>query len=127
MELEALQEVLPQIQSQGASLLVVSPQLERYSKQVVNKNNLTYPVLCDQSNTLATRFNIAFDLPVEVRTLYNSFGIDLERFNGDSNWRLPMPSRYIIDTEGTIVDHSVSPDYGDRPDPRTIINVLSGL
>ena len=120
MELEALQSVTADIEALGASLVVVSPQLEKYSKQVAKKLGLTFSVLSDRGNRVAAAFGLAFSLPDNLRDVYRSFGIDLERFNGDDAWTLPMPGRYIVDQPGNIVDANVHPDYTVRPEPSDI-------
>jgi peroxiredoxin len=127
VELEALQAVLPEIESLGTSLVVISPQLEKYSKQVVKKNKLTYPVLCDRSNSTASAFGLTFSLPDDLKALYLKFGIDLGRFNGNDDWQLAMPARYIIDREGKIADSEVNPDYTQRPEPDQLPSLLKQL
>lgn len=108
-------------------MVVLSPQLEKYSKQVSKKNNLTFPVLSDQENKVASLFGLMFKLPEDLAGLYAKFGIDLPRFNGNDLWTLPMPGRFIIDKNGTIVDVNVDPDYTKRPDPEGILSILGEL
>lgn len=59
--------------------------------------------------------------------VYRSFGIDLERFNGNSSWRLPMPARYIIAPDGIVQDAVVSVEYTTRPEPGDIPGKLDAL
>jgi peroxiredoxin len=59
--------------------------------------------------------------------LYSKYGIDLERFNGDGSWRLPIPGRFVIDSNGLIRYASVDPDYTVRPEPRETVAVLQSL
>jgi peroxiredoxin len=120
VELEALQTVVADIEALGASLVVISPQLEKYSKQVAKKLGLTFSVLSDKGNRVAARFGLAFSLPDKLRDVYRSFGLDVERFNGDDAWTLPMPGRFIVDRRGQIVDANVHPDYTVRPQPSDI-------
>ena len=103
---------------------MISPQLEKYSKQVSKKNNLTFSVLSDPGNAVAAQFGLVFKLPDDLRGLYSSFGIDLERFNGNDSWTLPMPGRFILDQQGTILSAEVDPDYTKRPEPSDIIKIL---
>jgi peroxiredoxin len=103
---------------------VISPQLDKYSKQVAKKHNLTFSVLCDKGNKVASQFGLVFSLPGDLRGLYSNFGIDLERFNGDDSWTLPMPGRFILNQEGTILSEDVNPDYTKRPEPDDIIEIL---
>jgi peroxiredoxin len=127
MELEALQETAADIKAQGASLVVVSPQLEKYSKLMVKKNNLTFPLLRDDDNQLASQFGLTFKLPNELAGLYSQFGIDLVRFNGNDRWSLPIPSRFVLDQKGTVVSAEANPDYTRRPEPSEIVEILKKM
>jgi len=66
-------------------------------------------------------------LPNDLRELYRKFGIDLKRFNGDDSWRLPIPARFIIDSNSLIRYASADPDYTVRPDPRETVAALQTL
>lgn len=106
--------------------MAISPQLEKYSKQVSKKHGLAFPVLGDAGNQVASRFGLVFSLPDDVRGLYSQFGIDLTRFNGDDSWTLPIPARFILDRQGTVISADVNPDYTRRPEPAEIIEILKG-
>ena len=105
-------------------MAVISPQLEKFSKQVAKKNNLTFNVLCDSGNRVASEFGLKFALPDDLRRLYADFGIDLERFNGDDSWTLPIPGRFILDQQGTIISADSNPDYTIRPEPESSVTIL---
>ena len=66
-------------------------------------------------------------MPDDLRELYSKYGIDLERFNGDDSRRLPIPGRFIIDSNRLIHYASADPDYTVRPDPRETVAVLQTL
>lgn len=127
MELEALQGIVEDIRHNGASLVAISPQLPKFSKQVVKKHHLDFPVLTDVNNEVASSFGLTFSLPKDLITIYSGFGIDLERFNGNDFWQLPLPGRFIIGTDGVIKSVEVHPDYTKRPDPDQIIDLLKSI
>jgi peroxiredoxin len=127
MELEALQETAADIKAQGASLVVISPQLEKYSKSMVKKHNLTFPLLRDEDNQLASQFGLAFKLPDDLARLYSQFGIDLVRYNGNDLWSLPMPGRFVLDKKGNVISAEANPDYTHRPEPSEIVEVLKKM
>ena len=85
---------------------------------------LTFSVLGDKENRVASQFGLVFSLPDELRGIYGNFGIDLERFNGDDSWTLALPGRFIMDQQGTIISADVNPDYTKRPEPSEIIDIL---
>lgn len=94
---------------------------------MAKKLNLSIPILEDHDNTLATKFGLVFTLPDELREIYLTFGIDLERHNGNSSWTLPIPARYIINQEGLIHDAEVNLDYTTRPEPEETLTKLDKL
>lgn len=127
MELEALQEIAADIKTQDASLVVISPQLEKYSKSMVKKHNLTFPLLRDEDNQLASQFGLTFKLPDHLAKLYSQFGIDLVRYNDNDLWSLPMPARFVLDQKGKVVSAEANPDYTHRPEPSEIVEVLKKM
>lgn len=122
-----MQEVYGDIIDAGASLVAISPQLSKYSKQVVSKNKLTFPVLSDEGNKVANSFGAVFTLPDTLKEIYSGFGIDLERFNGDDSWELPLTGHFIIDANGIIQDVAVSLDYTQRPEPKELLGLLANI
>ena len=69
-----------------------------------------------------------FALPDYLIRLYReTFRNDLSRINGDPSWTLPMPARYVIDTNGVIAYAEISPDYTRQPDPQELLPVLAAL
>jgi peroxiredoxin len=57
----------------------------------------------------------------------NVFKNDLAVVNGDPSWTLPVPARFVIAQDGTILYAEVSPDYTRRPDPAELLPALQGL
>lgn len=127
MELEALQEIYSDILNLGGSLIAISPQLTKYTKQVVKKHNLTFPVLTDKGNEYANKLDLVFTLPEKLQKIYTSLGIDLTRFDGDDSWELPMSGRFLIDKSGVIRNIDVDPDHTLRPEPDEIIDFMKSM
>lgn len=111
--------------SLGSTLVAISPQQAKYSKQLAKKHGLTFPILSDPHNKVAAEFGLVYRLPKQLKKLYMEFGIDLERFNGNDSWELPIPARFIVDTRGDVMSAEANPDYTTRPDPREIISAIS--
>lgn len=127
MDLQALQELLPQLKELGASLVAVSPQAMANSRKSVRENKLAFPVLTDPHNGTAAAFGVRYALPDYLVELYKSFKNDLPAFNGDDSWTLPLPGRFIIGTDGIIAYAEVDPDYTVRPEPVTLLEPLQRL
>ena len=124
MELQALQEALPKFEQHGASLVAISPQNPVNSRKSVRQNNLSFPILSDPKNDVAAAFGLRFELPDYLVDLYKSLKNDLPAFNGDGSWTLPMPARYVVGQDGTILYAEVNPDYTRRPEPEDMLPAL---
>jgi peroxiredoxin len=108
----------------GASLVVISPELPERVAEMAAKQKLTFPILWDEKSMVAEAFGLAFRLPDDLREVYLGFGNDLAVRNGDPSWRLPVPSRFVVDSEGIIRSVQADPDYTHRPEPETTVDAL---
>lgn len=124
LELQALQAAWPDIRAAGANVVAISPQAAANSRKSVRQNGLDFPILSDPRNEVAAAFGLRFKLQDELIELYRSLKNDLPAFNGDASWTLPMPARYVIAPDGTIVYAEVNPDYTRRPDPSDMMPAL---
>jgi peroxiredoxin len=127
MELEALQEIDSEVRRLGAQIVSLTPELERYTRNVHKKLSLTFDILTDLHLKTAEQFRLAFVLPDYLRDLYKSFGNSLDRFHDESEYRLPMPARYVIDKEGVVRAADVNADYTVRPEPSETVRILRTL
>jgi peroxiredoxin len=127
MELEALQAIDSEVRALGAQIVVLTPGLERYTRALHKKLNLTFDILTDLHLKIAEEFRLVFTLPDYLRELYKSFGSTLDRFHDETEYRLPMPARYIIDKQGVIRAADVSADYTIRSEPAETLKQLRAL
>ena len=124
MELQALQQALPEFQALGASLVAISPQNPVNSRKSLRQNSLDFPILSDSHNDVAAAFGLRFEMQDYLVELYKSLKNDLPAFNGDPSWTLPMPARYVVGQDGTILYAEVNPDYTRRPEPEDMLPAL---
>jgi peroxiredoxin len=127
MELEALQAIDSEVRGLGARIVTLTPELEPYTRDLQKKLNLTFDILTDLHQKTAEQFRLLFVLPDYLRDLYRSVGITLDRFHGETEYRLPMPARYVIDKEGIIRAADVNADYTVRTDPAETLRQLRTL
>jgi peroxiredoxin len=127
MELEALQEIDSEVRALGARIVALTPELERYTRALHKKLNLTFDILTDLHLKTAEQFGLVFVLPDYLRELYESFGNTLDRFHDEPEYRLPMPARYVIDRDGIIRAADANADYTIRPEPSETIRQLRKL
>jgi peroxiredoxin len=127
LQLHAYQNILPQIQELGATLVAISPQTPDNSLSTVEKKELTFTVLSDVGNTVARKYKIVFALPDQFRTPYTSIDSDVPTFNGDQSWELPMPGTFVIDQHGIIRLAFVHEDHTRRLEPTALLDSLRAI
>jgi peroxiredoxin len=127
-EVDALVQAYPEIKALGAELVVLSPELAQYSEAMSGEHKVPFEILVDRHNAVAEEFGVGYVFPEYLRELYgNVLGIKLEKFNGDETYRLPIPSRFIIDQEGVVRHAYADPDYRFRAEPSETIDALQDL
>jgi peroxiredoxin len=114
MELQALEAAKQAFDKYGASLVAISPQTAPNSRKSVRQNKLSFPILSDVKGEVGEAFGLRFELPDYLVALYKGLKNDLPTFNDDPSWTLPMPARYVIGQDGTILYSEVNPDYTRR-------------
>lgn len=127
LQLHAYQQILPQIQTLGASLVAISPQTPDHSLTLAEKRALTFAVLSDVGNQVARQFGLVFPIDEAVRATYRQVGANLPAYNGDTSWELPIPGTFLVDQSGTVRLAFVDPDFTHRLDPSIIIARLKVL
>ena len=111
----------------GASVLAVSPQLPIFSRRCIRRHGLDFPILHDAGGHVAAQFGVDWKVPIELRELYLASNVNLEKFNGEGGWALPLPARFLIDRQRTIVYAEINADETHRMDLDGLLTALDGL
>ena len=98
----------------GYQIIAVSPDRPDRLKESVEKHQLNYVLASDSPMEAARAFGVAFQVDVETVERYRQVGVDLEEVSGEKHHLLPVPSVFIIGTEGIIRFQYVNPDYRVR-------------
>jgi len=96
------------------------------SLSLADKHHLEFSVLSDAGLKVASTFGLVYQMPLEVRSFLQKAGTDLERYNGDKSWKLPIPATYVTDHDGIVIS-AVNPDWRERLDPLEIVSALQKL
>ncbi len=121
--LKNLQEALPSFDEVGATLVALSPELPDHSLTTREKQSLRFPVLSDVGLMVADAYGVSYTLDEPTSTRYNgSFG--LNKWNGDSSNRLPLPVTYVVNQEGVITYRFIDTDIRKRAPHADILDAL---
>lgn len=127
-EVRVLNEVYPQIKEAGADMVVISPQSAARTQKQAAEIRLGYSMLVDKDNHVGKAFGLVYGMPQYLRDLYwGAFQNNIQEINDSYTWELPVPARFVIGTDGKILDVQSDPDYRYRPEPMDTVAFLNTL
>ncbi len=106
----------------GFSVIAISP--DRPAELVKSREvkGLGYTLYSDSSLTAARAFGIVFQLDDAMVGQYANYGIDLEAASGETHHQLPVPSVFLVQSDGIIRWVYSNPDYKVRPDNASLLD-----
>ena len=123
--LPQLAKITPTIEEKyGASIIAITPQLTEKSKEQLSKVNLPFKVVSDLDDSITKAYKSYFEVTPELDSVYQKMGIDVKAFNGNERMGLPVPSTYIIDTNGVVKAMQADTNYMNRMGPDEIYSGL---
>jgi peroxiredoxin len=123
-QMEATNQIFPQIEQAGATLAAISPQTVKQSFFMHDQHKLRFPLLSDAGNKVAHEFGLTYRVPPAQEAIYRRAFVNLPFTNGDDSWELPIPATFILDRDGKILYASANEDYTERPEPAEILSSL---
>lgn len=119
--LSALGETEAELLAKGYQIVAISPDSPESLQATKSKDKVNFTLLSDSDGTFAKALGIAFQAPDNYKP-YIAKGSD-----GKNPGYLPVPSLFILDTEGSIIFEYLSPDYKHRISNALLLSVVNAL
>lgn len=116
-----LQEIDPELRKLGYRIIAISTDRPQKVAESLEKGKMTYTLLSDSSMQTAKAFGIAFEVEAPMLEKLASYNIDIEDASGEKHHLLPVPSVFLVGTDGIIDFTYVNPDYKTRLAPEVIL------
>ncbi|MDJ1506116.1 peroxiredoxin family protein [Xanthocytophaga agilis] len=121
-QLAAIQKIEGELRKMGYQIIAISTDSPENLTKTMDKERLTYTLLSDSEITLSKQFGIAYTGPTSYGTLL------LEGSNGKNKDKLlPVPSVFIVDTNGIIQFEYINPDFKQRINPDILQSVAGAI
>ncbi len=120
IQLMEYQKHVSKWQEMGATLLAISPELPELANELAQKRSLTFDLLFDKDNAFAQKVGLVFGIKNDLKAVYEKFGIDLMKSQGNSSWKLPVSATYVIGKDQKVKYAFVDVDYKNRAEPSEI-------
>jgi peroxiredoxin len=120
-------ELAPALADRGFAMIAVSPQKPDGSLSTAEANELTYAVVSDPGNQLASALGILTEPSPEAAAAAQKVGLDVAEHNADGGLTLPMPTTVVVDATGVIRWIDVHPNYATRSEVPDILAAVDSV
>jgi peroxiredoxin len=127
LDLRALAQIAPEIRRMGAQVVSIMPETSQYTKKSIIENDAPFPILTDIDLSYALLLGMIYWVGAEVMRLYTELGLQLERFQGNRSYFLPVAGKFVVGRNGIVEAREVNIDFRQRMEPKDILAALSRL
>jgi peroxiredoxin len=114
--------------AKGFQIIAISPDTPAELNNTLTKDHLTYKLFSDSSAEAMKKFGVAYRLDDPTFSkMKDSYGVDLEKFSGQTHHILPVPSVFVINRDGNIVYAHSNADYKVRLKASEILTVIDSM
>lgn len=121
MHLQSLAEAEKQIIDLGYQIIAVSPDAPENLKITGEEDKVKYTLLSDSKGEFIKAVGIAYQVPENYKEVINVHS------NGINTNLLPVPSVFIVNSQGDILFEYISPDIKQRISSELLVSVLKNL
>ena len=111
---DALAKIEPEVKAAGGQLVVITPEVQKFSKQLKAEVGADFPILTDLDCGYALELQLAIKINDEKRNAMTHAGWNIAPFQDNDNWILPIPATFVIGEDGMVKARFVDPDYRKR-------------
>ncbi|MCF2856872.1 AhpC/TSA family protein [Pseudoalteromonas sp. SMS1] len=126
LELRAWEQLIAE-QPSMPNLIAVSGETLSFTKQVQLDNALSFPLLLDPNFTVMEKFGLVYEINDALKAVLLKWGVDLLERTARTEFALPIPATYIVDTSGTVQYAFIEEDYTSRAEPMDVLAVYQQL
>lgn len=121
------QTLAPELRSKGVGLVAISPQTPDGSAAAVANGELSFTVLSDPANALASELGILTAPSAEALEAHTALGFAVRDSNADDTPGIPFPTVLVVDAAGTVRFADVHVDYTTRTETGEILAAVAAL
>jgi peroxiredoxin len=125
LELHALARAYPDIVAAGGDVVSSVPETGKYAEVLKQSRGVPFRVLTDLDLAYALSLGLVFWVGDKIKETYRQFGIDLERFQGNGGWLLPIPATLVVGQDSRIKARFVDPHFRHRLGIEPILRALA--
>ena len=123
--IKELQDSLQLLTGKGAYVIGVTPETGENIDKTIDKTQASFSIIQDKGYKIMKAYDVNYTVNEVMFAKLKSFGVDLEKNNGNTDHVLPVPATYVIDRSGKIIFVHFDKDYTKRASVSSILNALN--
>ena len=124
-QIKELQDSLQLLTGKGAYVIGVTPETGENINKTIEKTHASFSIIQDKDYKIMKAYDVNYKVDDALFTKLKSYGVDLEKNNGNNDHVLPVPATYVIDRSGKIIYVHFDKDYTKRASVSAISNALN--
>lgn len=126
IELTSLAEADGKLEGLGAKVVSIMPDRQSFAGQLAAQLKGRITILSDIDNGYATSLGLVMWVGDAARALMTGIGWQLDQFQGNDAWFLPLPATFVVGKDGLILARFVDPNFRERMEIEDILEALRG-
>lgn len=123
-QIKQLQDSLQLLTAKGAYVIGVTPETSENIGKTIDKTHASFSIIQDSGYKIMKAYDVNYKVDDALNMKLKSYGVDLEKNNGNTDHVLPVPATYVIDQSGKIIFVQFDKDYTKRASVGSILNIL---
>jgi len=124
IELESLAQIHAQVRQRGGNIIAVTPERQTYARKLKQQCELPFAILSDIDNAYALSLGLVVWCNDQVRSMYKGLQYELNEFQGNDSWMVPIPATFVVGRNGTILASFADADFRQRMAPHDILKFV---
>lgn len=122
--IQQLQDSLQLLSAKGAYVIAVTPETNEGINKTIRKTHASFSIIQDKGYQIMKDYSVNYVLDDATVAKYKTYGLDLNKSNGNADHVLPVPATYIINQSGKIAFVHFNKDYTKRASVNDMLQVL---
>lgn len=124
IELRTIARYHAEISAIGGQVVSIIPDRQQFADQLYQETHNELTILTDIDNGYALSLGLVMWLGDRLKTLMKGRGHQLETYQGNDGWFVPLPATFVIGTDGRVIARHAEPEFRNRMDIDEILTAL---
>jgi peroxiredoxin len=127
IELKTIASHQEEFAALGAQLVSILPDRQQFVHRLPADVLNNFNILTDVDNSYALSLGLVIWLGERIASLMEGHGHRLSEYQGTEGWFVPLPSTFVVGTDGRVIARQVDPEFRKRMDVDEILTALQSV